>query len=65
MAYIDDFRALASIAINDNISLDLRNKAIVVMDKIVDIMDKAADAEGIQIDGFLKTLNSKIEVIKQ
>ena len=65
MAYIDDFRALASVAINDNIDVELRNKAIKVMDKIIDIMDKGADIEATQVEDFLTKIKSKIEVIKQ
>ena len=65
MAYIDDFRALASVAINQEIDEHLRKKATSVMYKIVDIMGKAADVEDAQIEDFLSKIKSKIEVIKQ
>jgi hypothetical protein len=65
MAYNEDFRALASVAINKDIeSTELKSKALAIMLKIVNLMDMTVEIESTQTEKYLSTLKSGIEVIK-
>lgn len=65
MAYNEDFRALASVAINKDIeSTELKSKALATMLKIVNLMDMTVEIESTQTEKYLSTLKSGIEVIK-
>lgn len=49
MPYNDNFRALASILINENIDEDLKKKAKGTITKIMDIMEKETELEMSQL----------------
>lgn len=49
MPYSDNFRALASILINENIDEDLKKKAKGTITKIMDIMEKETELEMSQL----------------
>jgi hypothetical protein len=63
MAYLDDFRALASVLVNENISPELKKRANESMEKIMDVMDKSVAVEKRQIEDFMNKISSNIEVI--
>lgn len=64
MAYLDNFRALASIAVNNEIDETLKTKAKGIMSKIMDIIDKESDIEKKQVEAFYTKTILGIETVE-